>query len=481
MATPLDDIVEIYDYEVANKAIDGGDGQDTLQLVGGGYFIFPQAESLTNFETIRGTNAEDHIILTDAQLSGVQKIDGGGSVWWLAYLDELVLKGVSINLAGKMITNIDHIRLGTNGAVVKVDDLDLALRINARSVVDDALVLETITLTDEQRFQLFGQGYDRITDASGLTAANAGPTMIGLNGDSTNIDAGQFVRLDASGNAAVSDDRGAIRGLRVMMLNDHEVNHGYERLLLTATDHVTFSADADRTVLVDGVVVGTYAGGQFGDSGLNFSFNSDATPERVTEILHALAYQNTANRLFDFDKRQAEITVTDYGGLETKALVHLVNPRGNNVLKGGSASDKLDGWSGNDKLYGGAGSDILNGGTGKDLLYGQTGHDVFVFNTKPSKSNLDKILDFSVKDDTIWLDNAVFKKLGKGAEAHPGKLNKFYLTTGDSAEDGNDYLVYDKKTGILSYDADGSGAKEAVTFAQLAKGLTLTADDFRII
>jgi hypothetical protein len=48
MATPLDDIVEIYDYEVANKAIDGGDGQDTLQLVGGGYFIFPQAESLTN-------------------------------------------------------------------------------------------------------------------------------------------------------------------------------------------------------------------------------------------------------------------------------------------------------------------------------------------------------------------------------------------------------------------------------------------------
>ena len=69
--------------------------------------------------------------------------------------------------------------------------------------------------------------------------------------------------------------------------------------------------------------------------------------------------------------------------------------------------------------------------------------------------NLDTISDFSVKDDTLQLDNAVFKKLGKA-----GKLNKAYFTIGDKAKDKNDYIVYDKKTGILSYDADGSGCGE---------------------
>ena len=69
--------------------------------------------------------------------------------------------------------------------------------------------------------------------------------------------------------------------------------------------------------------------------------------------------------------------------------------------------------------------------------------------------NLDTIGDFSVKDDSLRLDNAVFKKLGK-----VGKLNKSYFTTGDKAKDKNDYIVYDKKTGILSYDADGSGRRQ---------------------
>ena len=37
-----------------------------------------------------------------------------------------------------------------------------------------------------------------------------------------------------------------------------------------------------------------------------------------------------------------------------------------------------------------------------------------MFDTKLNKkTNLDKIADFNVKDDSIWLDNAIFKKLGK--------------------------------------------------------------------
>ncbi|MBZ6075949.1 calcium-binding protein [Microvirga puerhi] len=143
------------------------------------------------------------------------------------------------------------------------------------------------------------------------------------------------------------------------------------------------------------------------------------------------------------------------------------------VLRGTSRADRLTGSDGDDRLYGKAGKDILTGGAGKD---------VFVFDTALNKkTNLDKIVDFNVKDDTLWLDNAVFKKLGKGSEAKPGKLNKAFFTIGDHAKDKNDYLIYDTKKGVLSYDADGSGKGTAVEITILKKGLKMTYLDFMVI
>ncbi|AWM87400.1 M10 family metallopeptidase C-terminal domain-containing protein [Microvirga sp. 17 mud 1-3] len=145
---------------------------------------------------------------------------------------------------------------------------------------------------------------------------------------------------------------------------------------------------------------------------------------------------------------------------------------GYRVLTGGSKNDALIGQGGNDKLYGGLGKDVLTGGAGKDI---------FVFNTKPSKANMDKITDFSVKDDTIWLDNKYMAKLGKGTETKPGKLNKGFFTLGSKAKDKNDYLIYDNKKGVLFYDSDGSGSHKAVELATLKKGLKMTYHDFMVI
>jgi Ca2+-binding RTX toxin-like protein len=122
-----------------------------------------------------------------------------------------------------------------------------------------------------------------------------------------------------------------------------------------------------------------------------------------------------------------------------------------------------------------------------DRLSGSTGGDVFVFDSKlgtartDRKVNFDTITDFSVKYDSLWLDHAVFRKIGSGTLLSPKQLNKKFFTVGDEAKDGNDYLIYNKKTGVLSYDADGSGSKQAIEFAQLKKGLSLTHKDLFVI
>lgn len=86
-----------------------------------------------------------------------------------------------------------------------------------------------------------------------------------------------------------------------------------------------------------------------------------------------------------------------------------------------------------------------------------------------------------MKDDTIWLDNAVFKKLGKGSLTKKGKLNKEFFVIDTKAKEKDDYLVYNKKTGLLSYDSDGSGSKKAIEVVTLTKNLKLTSADFLII
>ncbi|WP_230530669.1 M10 family metallopeptidase C-terminal domain-containing protein [Microvirga roseola] len=146
-------------------------------------------------------------------------------------------------------------------------------------------------------------------------------------------------------------------------------------------------------------------------------------------------------------------------------------------LYGNFAANVLKGNSGQDRLWGDAGDDILYGGTGKDTLTGSSGRDAFVFDKKPSKkSNMDRISDFNRKDDTIRLDNAAFKKIGKA-----GKLKSKYFEAGSKADDRNDYIVYNKKKGILYYDADGSGKGKALEIASLKKKLKLTYEDFAVI
>jgi Ca2+-binding RTX toxin-like protein len=171
------------------------------------------------------------------------------------------------------------------------------------------------------------------------------------------------------------------------------------------------------------------------------------------------------------------IKTTDKGGKTFEKTFNIsvldVTPE---TTSGSSGHDHFRGGLGKDKLSGGAGNDTLDGGAGNDILTGSKGKDIFAFST-PLKKNVDKI-DFYAKDDTIYLDDAIFKKLGKGSFDKPLKLNKKFFFLGE-AKDKNDYIGYkDKK---FLYDPDGSGSIAPIVFATTSKSGSVTEKDFMII
>ncbi|OJF99247.1 hypothetical protein AX760_13625 [Pararhizobium antarcticum] len=149
-----------------------------------------------------------------------------------------------------------------------------------------------------------------------------------------------------------------------------------------------------------------------------------------------------------------------------------------NKLTGGTGDDYLSGSVGKDTLKGDAGNDRLNGGADSDILTGGSGKDTFVFSTTLGTSNVDQITDFNVKDDTIQLENSVFKSLPTvGALT----ASQFVANKSGIATDKFDRIVYETDTGKVFYDADGSGAGKAIHFASIAAGLAISATDFFII
>ena len=148
---------------------------------------------------------------------------------------------------------------------------------------------------------------------------------------------------------------------------------------------------------------------------------------------------------------------------------------GNDTIKGNSADNHLFGFDGDDYLDGGAGNDQLEGGRGADTLTGGKGADTFIF-ASPLDGKADTILDFNFNEgDVLQLDHNIFTALQSGTLA----ADQFVL--GKAAQDANDHLIYDRATGELAYDPDGSGAAAAVTIARLGANHDLENTNIHII
>ena len=179
------------------------------------------------------------------------------------------------------------------------------------------------------------------------------------------------------------------------------------------------------------------------------------------------------------DTIKSSATFTLGANLERLTLIGsaAINGTGNtlaNMLIGNVAANNLSAGAGNDIVDGGAGNDTLNGGFGNDVLTGGIGRDAFVFSGALVIGNIDRIANFSVADDAVWLDDAVFNSLAKGALS----ASAFVANLSGNASDASDRIIYETDTGRLYFDSDGAGVALKTQFAILSVNLVFTNADF---
>jgi Ca2+-binding RTX toxin-like protein len=215
----------------------------------------------------------------------------------------------------------------------------------------------------------------------------------------------------------------------------------------------------------------------FGSTGADSMFGADGDDtfyvDNAGDIAKEAAGQGT-------DAVSSSVSFTLGADIENLALTGASGIAGHgntlaNSITGNAGSNLLTGGSGADSINGGAGADTISGGVGIDLLVGGVGADAFVFDAAVSAANRDSVLDFTVADDIMHLDNAVFTALADGA------LDQDAFNPGAAATTADHRIIYNSANGKLMYDADGTGAGAAVQFAQLDAGLALTHADFLVI
>ncbi|MDZ8086445.1 MAG: cadherin-like domain-containing protein, partial [Nostoc sp. DedQUE12b] len=148
-----------------------------------------------------------------------------------------------------------------------------------------------------------------------------------------------------------------------------------------------------------------------------------------------------------------------------------------NTLTGGDGHDSLFGNSGNDTLFGSAGDDLIAGGVGRDVLTGETGQDSFNL-TGTRIGGYDMIADFTLGEDTILISKAEFGLV----QSQNTTLDSGLFRLGTTAIAASDRFIYDKTTGNLFFDADGTGnAAQVIQIAQFSNQVALSSANITII
>jgi len=463
----------------ANDVMAGGDGSDTLLGKDGS-------------DLLRGGNGDD--VLNGG--AGNDTLDGGNDP------DTAVLDGNradyvfsrpdvgKVQIARKdgsetdLLTSIEQVKFadGTTGQVT-LDDLlkNTASKFDDNYEGDkDANVFDGLAGNDSI---LGGGGNDSLAGGLGndtLDGDSGDDTLIGGKGDDVYV-------VESLGDVVTET---ALEGTDTVRtaLASLTLAAQVERLVYVGTDNFSGSGNELNNLVTGGGGSDSLSGGLGADLLQGGDGKDTLDGGDGTDRLEGGAGDDTYIVTSPADLvRETDAGGNDTGGIDTlrtqaagRYVLALnvenfaVDATDGVVASGNAGNNLIRGNSGNDTLAGGAGNDTLNGGAGADRLSGGLDSDVFVFDTAPA-SGIDTISDFRSGEDKIEVDHAIFDKLGAA-----GALNAEFFVEGKAALDANDFLVYDKATGMLWYDADGSGAGAALELTLLANKAVLAATDFSV-
>jgi Ca2+-binding RTX toxin-like protein len=146
-------------------------------------------------------------------------------------------------------------------------------------------------------------------------------------------------------------------------------------------------------------------------------------------------------------------------------------------ILGGSHGDRLFGRGGNDALSGRGGRDFLDGGTGSDVLVGGPGADRFLF--RSFNDGGDAIRDFTGNRqgtaDRLVIDTDEFGGTAGTRIVLIKDLDK------PLPPSGTETILYDKPSGEVYYDPDGTGGRHSVLIATLDNHAVLHINDVWLV
>jgi Ca2+-binding RTX toxin-like protein len=416
----------------SDNEIRGLDGEDLLKGAGGADDLRGGNHNDTLYggsgdDQLRGDGGDDHMI--GGANNDTYLVNSLGDI-----VDELVNQGVDT----VVVIGLDDYTLAAD-----VENLTLATGVNGTG--------------NNLGNVITGNLLDNVLDG----AAGA-DTMDGRVGDDTYI-------VDNAGDAVVEFGGQGV----------DEVRTSVSYTLTAGADVETLRTTNDNgTAAID--LTGNTSGNQIiGNNGANTLDGRGGNDQLVgrggndTYIVDSASDTITENGGQGSDTVRTSVSYALTAGADVETL--------ETTNSSGTAAINLAGNDSGNIVRGNNGDNTISGGGGDDTLTGFGGEDLFFFNSALDPAfNVDVITDFSLADDTIVLENAVFTAL-----AVPGSLARSLTAAefviGTAAQDASDRIIYDSSTGALLYDSDGAGGVAAIQFAEVSAGLALSQQDFLVL
>lgn len=401
------------DGSIGNDTLDGGTGNDTL--TGG-----------TGNDTYLVDSTSD--IVTEAVSAGIDLVQSSATFTLAADVENLMLIGATaINGTGNAFLNTIT---GTTGAnlLFGLDRNDSLSGSDGNDSLDGGIgndILNGGAGNDTFVVDAAGDIIEEIVGGGTADRVNASVTFVLAADDSIEIlattSAAGTTAINLTGNALAQSITGNAG------VNRLEDGLGAADTLTGGVGNDTYVARNAGTLIAEGVGAGT----------------SDRVSVSMSFVLVA-------------DDGIEVLSTTSSAG--TTAL----NLTGNAIAQA---------------IVGNAGINRLNGGAGSDTVTGGLGADVFVFTSTLGATNVDTIADYSVTDDRIEIDDAVFGSVLAGALAATAFSSNLTGLAATAAQ----RVIYETDTGFLWFDADGTGAGAGVRFANLTVGVVMAASEFTVI